>query len=505
MCTHTGLLDMLTIRRRTLLLLATVLITGAFARGTENSRLANIANLAAQKHWSEAAQQVQLYRQAYPESIEAAVLQSEIWLHLGLLSDASGILQRVLAIHPRSIEALSASAELSRRLGDRSTAEALLLRCTRYAPRSAEVWQRLGDLYQYLGRKEALAAFQHAHTLAPDDPLAEADVAAAYHQRGEGVQAEYHFRHALHLNEGAAKPNAMVDYLYAEFLQDSNQYQQSLLEYDRSLQRDPAFTDAHLGRAKSLVRLHEWARAESELRGCLKDEERNIAVLNLLTKVAQAEGKNEDAQRYSAQAEQFSNDAVAEKALNNQIASLLQNTHALTLRKQFAEAAESYRQLLDEHPRVSEAWLHLAQCHAELGKLDAAQSDLQHFLSMEPESASGHVLFGRILLRQAQTQAARNEFVHAQQIDPLFADARVGIAASYVMEGNYVEAIHVLRNLADSPGATGESQLMLTEALFKNHQRTEAAQELNRLLKHDPSNKAALQMKVWLSQMGTEH
>jgi len=228
-------------------------------------------------------------------------------------------------------------------------------------------------------------------------------------------------------------------------------------------------------------------------------------VLNLLTKVAQAEGKNEDAQRYSAQAEQFSNDAVAEKALNNQIASLLQNTHALTLRKQFAEAAESYRQLLDEHPRVSEAWLHLAQCHAELGKLDAAQSDLQHFLSMEPESASGHVLFGRILLRQAQTQAARNEFVHAQQIDPLFADARVGIAASYVMEGNYVEAIHVLRNLADSPGATGESQLMLTEALFKNHQRTEAAQEIDRLLKHDPSNKAALQMKVWLSQMGTEH
>lgn len=480
------------------------LATCLSAAARDDSNLASTADLVAHKQWPEAAQQVQLYRQVHPDSVEAALLQAEIWIHLGLLSDANAILQRILSVHPRSIEALSAGAELSRTLGDKTAAETLLLRCTRYAPRSPEVWKRLGDFYLTFGRKEALSAFQHAEALAPNDPSARAGTASAYHQQAQDAQAERDFRRALRLNDAAAKPDAMTDYLYAEFLQDSTQYQDSVSEYDRALQRDPAFLDAHLGRAKSLIRLQQWTSAESDLRLCLKADDKNIAALNLLTRVAQAEGKTEEANQYAAQAEQLSSDANADKATNNQIASLLQNAHSLVLRRHFAEAAESYHQLLHDHPNVNEAWLHLGQCHAEIGQLDAAQSDIRHFLSMENQSASGHVLLGRILLRQAQTNAARNEFLQAQEIDPLFAETSLGIAASYIMESNYPEAIRILRAMAASPGASSESQLMLSEALYKNHQPAAALQLIDRLLKRDPSNKSALQMKASLLQKRTQ-
>jgi len=152
------------------------LTTSLSAIAFDKTHLSSAAALTARKQWPEAARQIQLYRQGHPESVEAAVLQAEIWIHLGLLSDASGILQRLLSVHPRSIEALSASAYLSRTLGDKTTAETLLLRCTRYAPRSAEVWKRLGDFYLSLGRKEALSAFQHCRN------------AGAWRSGGEGCR-----------------------------------------------------------------------------------------------------------------------------------------------------------------------------------------------------------------------------------------------------------------------------------------------------------------------------
>jgi len=471
---------------------------------SDKTDLSVVAALAAQKKWTEAANQIQPYRQDHKESVEAALLQAEIWIHLGLLSDADSILQHILAVHPHSIEALSASAELSRTLGDKTTAETILLRCTRYAPHSAEVWERLGTFYLELARKEALSAFQRAAMLAPKDPLVRANIATAHHQQGEEAQAELDFRRALQLNALPAKPDSTVDYLYAEFLQDRAQYQQSIAEYDRALQRDPEMLDAHLGRARSLARLQQWARAESDLLLCLNDEDKQIAALNLLTKVAQGEGKTEDAQRYAEQAAELSSTAVADKAKNNQIASLLQNAHSLLLHKHFAEAAESYQQLLHDHANVAEAWLHLGQCHAELGQLDAAQSDIRHYLSMENESAIGHVLLGRVLLRQAQVNAARDEFLHAEKIDPLLLDAHLGVAASYMMESNFPHAIRILRTIAVSSTASSESQLMLTEALYKNHQLAEALHEIDRLLQRDPSNKAAIQMKAALRDKRTQ-
>lgn len=476
-------------------------LTGCLAAvAADQTTLSAATTLAARNDWNGAADQVELYRRDHPDSVEAAVLQAEIWIHLGLVSDANSLLQRIISVHPRSIVGLSASAELSRTLGDKATAERILLRCTRYAPRSAEVWERLGDLYLSLGRKEALAAFRHAQALAPTDPLAGAGVAAARHQQGQEVLAEHDYRRALVLNSTAPKPDPMIDYLYAEFLQDKAQYRESISEYDRALQRDPDLLDAHLGRAKSLVRLQEWARAEDDLRVCLNDDQKKIAALNLMAKVAQAEGRPEDAQRYATQAEQLSSADLADKATNNSIASHLQNAHFLMLSKHFAEAAESYQQLLHDHAKVSEAWFYLGQCHVDMGELDAAQSDIRHFLSLESKSASGHVLLGRILLRQAQTNAARNQFLQALDIDPLFADARLGIAASYIVESNYPEAIRILRIVAASPGATSDSQLMLIEALYKNHQQSEAMREIDRLLKREPANKTALQMKASLIQ-----
>jgi hypothetical protein len=46
---------------------------------------------------------------------------------------------------------------------------------------------------------------------------------------------------------------------------------------------------------------------------------------------------------------------------------------------------------------------------------------------------------------------------------------------------------------------------MLSEALYKNHQPEEALREIDRLLRQDPANEAARQMRISLLQNRTPH
>jgi tetratricopeptide (TPR) repeat protein len=459
-----------------------------------------ITRLAAQKQWQAAATRIAEYRRRYPDSVPAVILQAEVLIHIGLLVDANDVIQRTLILHPRSIPALSAYAELSQKLGDKATAEQLLLRCTRYSPRDPATWKHLGDFYLSQGRKEALPSFQHALTLGSHDATALAGVAEAHHQQGADGAALRDFRQAVQWNESAKTPDAMVDFLFGEFLLDKTNYSESLKCYQRALNRDPSLTEARLGRAKSLLHLREWQRAESDLKVTAALDEWTIESLDLLIKVYQAEGKTTEAKDAASKAEQLSAKQNAEKASSNQIASSLQSAHALELQKDFRQAALAFQHLLQDHPEAIAAWLDLGRCYAELGQSSEAESALRHFVELQDNSASAHALLGKILLREEKIQEARREFARAQDIDPLSAEARLGIAASYMVERRFPDAIQVLRSAKSMPGSGIETRLMLTEALYKNGQRNAALKEINDAIREYPSNKEALAMRDSLLQ-----
>jgi len=456
--------------------------------------------LAAKKQWAEAAREIEAYRRERPNSADGAVLQAEIMMHLGLLMDAVDVLDRVLAVQPHSSAALNAAAHVAEGLRETNSAERYFTRVTKYHPRQISSWNELGDFYLRWGRKEAKNAFERALELNPDDAHALSGLAAAKSLLGDDAGAARDFERASVLNRNATHPDAMVNLRFADFLQDHENNAESVVQYDRAFEVDPDSADARMGRARSLTRLKQWEPAERDLLICVTDEGKKIQALNLLAKVSQAQGRTEEAQHYAAQAERLSNEAIAQKAANNQIASVLQEAHASMVNQHFAEAALSYRHLVDDHPEVSQAWLELGRCHVETGQIEEAGSDVRHFLSLEGKSASGHLLLGRILLRQKQASGARNQFLQAQQIDPLLADARLGIGASYIVENNFPKAIAALRRLDALRGANPEARLMLTEALYKNHQPEQALREIDRLLKQDPTNQAAQQMRSSLLQ-----
>lgn len=461
-----------------------------------------ITQLAAQKQWQSASQAIATYRQNHPEAIDGALLQAEILIHLGLLSDANEVLQHILAAHPHCVAILSAYARLSQKLNNNAAAEEILLRATKYDPHSSATWKQLGDFYLSQSRAQAATAFQHAISLAPHDAAALAGLAASLHQQGDDAGAMRTFKQAVQEND-STPADPMVDFLFAEFLLDRTDYTQAPKHYRRALELDPSLTAARIGRAKALMHLQEFASAENDLRVAQQDNEFQIESLNLLTKVYQAQGKINDAQDAAAQAEKLSAEQNAFKAASNNIASALQNADALAQQNKFAAAASAYADLAQKHPEVVAGWLGLARCDAELGRTVDAEAAARHAVAGSGNSAAAHVLLGKILLRQGKSEVARAQFLAAQEIDPLLVDARVGLAASYIVEGRFGTAIPILRSAKSIPGADISPRLMLTEALFKSGQRETALREINEAIKKYPGNQSAANLRDSLMHQPT--
>lgn len=480
---------------------ASALVHASAQAGSNDSalRLSEITRLAAQEQWEPAAQRIAEYRRSHPNSSAGAILQAEILLHIGLLTDANDVLQNVLNIHPRSVPALMAYAELSQKLGDKTTAEELFLRCTRYSPKAALPWKHLGDFYLSDSRKEALSAFHHALTLAPQDATALAGLAEARHQQGDDGGAMRDFQQAVRRNETNKAPDARVDFLFGEFLLDKTSFSDALRYYQRALDRDPSLTQAQLGRAKCLLHLREWELAERDLKASTDSEEWKIESLNLLVKVYEAQGKTAEAQETASKLGHISAEQSSERTARNQIASSLQRAHSLELQKQFTQSIQAYQQIAQDHPDVVAAWFGLASCQVELGLLNDSEATLRRLSRMHSESASTHALLGKVLLREHNIPDGRSEFMRAEELDPLFVEARIGIAASYMVEQRYPEAIRTLRS-AKSMGAGAEASLMLTEALYKNGERDAAVKEINDAIRRYPHNQEALSMRRSLQE-----
>jgi hypothetical protein len=84
--------------------------------------------------------------------------------------------------------------------------------------------------------------------------------------------------------------------------------------------------------------------------------------------------------------------------------------------------------------------------------------------------------------------------VSARDLDPLLLEARVGIAASFIEQSNFKDAIAELQQADLLPGVHTETHLMPAEALYKDQQPAQALHEIDLALLEDPANPTVRKM-----------
>ena len=109
---------------------------------------------------------------------------------LGKLEEARKAYEQVLAINPRNAEALVGLAQLDQAAGRAQLAEQGLQKAAQLRPGDAAVMNALGEFYSRQNReREAIAAWQSAVALAPNQPVYEQNLATALVRSGDFAAA----------------------------------------------------------------------------------------------------------------------------------------------------------------------------------------------------------------------------------------------------------------------------------------------------------------------------
>jgi tetratricopeptide (TPR) repeat protein len=472
---------------------------GILRQSGATDRLATARCFAAKGELDLAAEQIELYREAHPLAVDGAVAQAEVRLQQHEYSDAANILAGILAAHPQSVSAMTIYAEVSKQMNNPEQAERFLIQCTKDAPGDPETWKRLGDFYLRKQSRDAIAAFSRAVKLRPDDALALAGRGSAEADLQMQEDAKSDFAHAVRFNSQSAHPNAMVDWLYADFLAAGGRKSESLAWYDRAIREDSSLKDAYLGRAKAAMAVQKWNIAESDLERLSGDPNYAVSALALLVNAYRSQGNLEKARSTSQRLGQVSAKEDAQKSAGHEIAFQLETAAGQIRDGKCDHAIPIDEALLKSHPEVIAAKLQLGRCYLETGQLNEAESALRAYIDHDRSSPQAYALLGKTQLRAGGITAARETFTEARRIDPLMQDAWLGLAACSMQERNYPDAEKVLRGALALSEPSIQTHLMLAECLYKQHRAQEAMREVDRALAIDPADRDALRMKSALA------
>lgn len=138
---------------------------------------------------------------------------------------------------------------------------------------------------------------------------------------------------------------------------------------------------------------------------------------------------------------------------------------SLESQEKWAQAAEIYRKILEQHPNLRGIHYRLgraaiSQPESPTGEEDA-RKEFEQELAIDPVNAGAEFWLGEIARRQGRWDAAILHFTSAAKLDTNFADALLSLGTSLNSAGRFSEAIPVLEQYVKiSPGAiSGHYQL----------------------------------------------
>ena len=248
----------------------------------------------------------------------------------------------------------------------------------------AEYQSRLGSLLLERGQvNEAIAHFQKALVLQPDDAGDHNNLGSALFKIGQVDEAIGHYQEALRLEPDYA----LVHYNFGVALVQKGQIDEAIGQYQEALRLEPDHADAH----------------------------------NNLGEALDEKGQTDEAIRQYQEALRLKPDHA--DAHNNLGA-------ALDEKGQTDEAIRQYQAALRLKPGHAEAHNNLGLALGRKGQTDEAIRHYQEALRLKPDYTDAHYNLGVACFQQGRTTEAIQQFQEALRLKPDHADARRNLEAA---------------------------------------------------------------------------
>ncbi len=302
---------------------------------------------------------------------------------------------------------------------------------------SAKKYGRVARTYYEDGEHEqAIKFYQKAVAYAPRDAGLLTDLAQVCYENNLMDEAEYYYKQALTLDFNkhrawkglgytlhAKGNNDEAIYFYLKYLNadgedygvllnlgalfhDSGRFEQAIEYFNRAMQVEPKNPLALQNLASCYYNVGDVSRAESAARGALELEPSSVGY-RLLGFILETQQKYDEALGCYEE-------AVAKDPDNGyahlDAARLYNNSHRIP---QYLECARRAAELLarqDDKEGLTSAYWELGWAYYQAGELEKSVEASRKAVELDPELAPPRFNLGLALLRQGQTDAARQEY-----------------------------------------------------------------------------------------------
>jgi tetratricopeptide (TPR) repeat protein len=406
---------------------------------------------------------------------------------------------------------------------DPAVAEAVeaALREVRQAPRSGPAWGKLGMVLAAHGfASEARICFAQAEQLDPHDP-----------------RWPYYQAHILTFNlfsrpsvppggkefgddwaEALRKYQRAVDLFGDRFtaprlrlgaaLLDQGRVAEAEAQFRRVLDLEPGNPLAHLQLARVHFGRGDLKECLAHLRHATQAPFTRKAAHVLAAAVYERLGDPKASTRERELALELPDDVPMPDPVVDEIDDLkrgrlarLQRAEELLASGRIPEGVQWLRDLVQDYPDSSQAWLRLGRALLQQGDLAGAESALKTALEREPDLMSAHFYLGVVSFQGGDLPKAEAAFRRALALKPDFALAYFNLGQCLLRKGDQDGAREAFRAAVENSPRSAEAHAELAAVLARQGRTAEALEQAQDALRLDPANAQAQKVLQSLNQI----
>jgi tetratricopeptide (TPR) repeat protein len=181
-----------------------------------------------------------------------------------------------------------------------------------------------------------------------------------------------------------------------------------------------------------------------------------------------------------------------EESLNSQLASEGTKANDLLQSGKLADAAQIYRQMLEENPDSAQTAYNLALALEAMNDRKGAEDVLRKAIDRNPAFAKIRAELGQLELERGDLESAQKWLESALDLEPELVEARGNLAMVHAKNGDLVLAEKLLRQAIEDDPKYTEGYLNLGLILAQQKRKSEAGEELGKAVALAPNDPATI-------------
>jgi tetratricopeptide (TPR) repeat protein len=455
-----------------------------------------------------------------PKFVQAYTVLADLYRLQNRIPDAEATLQEGVANIPDGTALYLEWASMSADQGKNDDAEAVLDKLRRQLPNSSVAAMAIGDFYsQHKQADRALAEYRRGLSAAPKNLDIKKRMQDLYLTTAQTALASDLDKELMK----DAPKDILVRIDHGRLLMAQGKPQDAI-NYLPGVVADAADSvQAHYYLAMAFWQNGDWERAHGALLDALKISQSFRPALQALAQLSLQQGNSSDAQTYAEKiVQQAPSDSSARQLLAAALArqgKLQLAEEQLVTAKQLAprepsipidlaqvdraerkwpEAQKEYDLALKLDPHNTTALSQRADLQIVRNQSSQALSDVQQFVTANPDNANGHVILGTVNFQLKNYGASQAEFERAIQIDPNNSQAYLRLGKVFQVEGQTDLAIARYQKALDLQPQFPALATLIGNLYLNRQDLATARKYFAQALASDPNFAPAMANTAWV-------